>query len=53
MAVANGKRLGRTPLTKRFEAGRLDIRCVTKAGAAQDKTIEVKPGKHANVFFRW
>ena len=53
MAVANGKRLGRTPLTKRFEAGRLDIRCVTKAGAAQDKTIQVQPGKYANVSFAW
>ena len=53
MVIINGKRLSRTPVTKRVDTGKLAIRCVTDAGYAQDKTIEVQPGKLANVSFVW
>jgi serine/threonine protein kinase len=51
--IINGKRLGQTPLAKRVDAGKMSVRCVLAAGETQVKTIEVQPGKHTDVSFKW
>jgi serine/threonine protein kinase len=49
--TVNGKEIGKTPLSKRVDAGKLIVRCFKAGGGVKAQMVNVQAGKHANVLF--